>query len=317
MKPVIFRARHEPTHKQFKAGNYAKRKVAWRGMTISIENDAGSVRRGYKPDGSMWETRMLFPYGYLNRTEGVDGDHVDVFLGPHLDAPMVYIVHQKKVGDWETYDEDKCMVGFLSEEDARHAFLSCYDDPRFLGPITAMPAGEFVEKAKATREAPAMIKAIFFKSRVDPYIRGGRVVRGYDNHKAPISEKPLTERQFYNQYAQHIDIRGRKNGNALETRSAILRDGFKRGFGVNALPPSRGGEPMNVVERIYGPKKGDVVYLAPRGAWDDTRNGMMIKDGWVPKPHEAIVIEDDENRSMYQRYLEAFQSRETRISSQS
>lgn len=186
MKPIIFRARHEPTHKQFKAGNYAKRKVAWRGMTISIENDAGSVRRGYKPDGSMWETRMLFPYGYINRTEGVDGDHVDVFLGPHLDAPMVYIVHQKKVGDWEAYDEDKCLVGFLSEDDARHAFLSCYDDPRFLGPITAMPAADFVEKAKATKEAPAMIKAIlFFKSQVKPYTRNGKTVQGYDNHKSP------------------------------------------------------------------------------------------------------------------------------------
>lgn len=158
----VYRRSHEPTPAQHAAGNYAKRKLQWRGLTISIENDAGSIRRGRKPDGSTWETRMVFPYGYINRTEGVDGDGVDVFIGPHLDAPMVFVVHQRKVGDWSRYDEDKVFVGFLSKEDAVHAFLANYDDPRFLGPVTTMPADEFVAKARATAVKPAMIKALDF-----------------------------------------------------------------------------------------------------------------------------------------------------------
>lgn len=178
--------KHEPSAAQAKAGNYAKRKVSWRGLTISIENEAGSVRRGRKPDGTPWMTRMLHPYGYINRTEGVDGDHVDVFLGPDLDAPVVYVIHQRKVDDWANYDEDKCMVGFPSEEAARDAFLSNYDDPRFLGPITAMPVEEFAEKARATFEEPKMIKSavvLVLKARVGSYVRGGRLVQGYDNHR--------------------------------------------------------------------------------------------------------------------------------------
>jgi len=155
-----YRASHEPTVAQFVAGNYPKRKMPWHGMTVSVENEAGSVRCGKKPDGTPWESRMVFPYGYLNLTEGVDGDHVDVFLGPCPEALFIYVIHQRRVDDWAAYDEDKCMLDFASEADAVHAFLQCYDDFRFLGPVTAMPVAEFVAKARATLKKPAMIKAL-------------------------------------------------------------------------------------------------------------------------------------------------------------
>lgn len=157
-----YRASHEPTDAQIKAGNYPKRTVRWNGLVLKIENEAGSVRSGKKPDGSVWETRMVHPYGYVAGTEGVDGDEVDIFLGPNESAPLVYVIHQKKVGDWSRYDEDKAMLGFDSQEDAVRAFLLNYDDPRFLGPVTAMPVAEFVEKARATKRRPAMIKALLW-----------------------------------------------------------------------------------------------------------------------------------------------------------
>lgn len=155
-----YRASHEPTEAQIRSGNYPKRVVRWRGLVIRVENEAGSVRCGRKPDGTPWETRLLYPYGYVAGTEGVDGDEVDVFLGPNLDAPLVFVVHQRKVGDWRRYDEDKVMLGFETEDDARLAFLRNYDDDRFLGPITAMSAEEFVVKVRATKRRPAMIKAL-------------------------------------------------------------------------------------------------------------------------------------------------------------
>lgn len=156
---LLAKAEHtdfHPTPAQAEAGNYAKRKMAWHGLTISIENEPGSVRKG-----NGWKTKMLFPYGYINSTEGSDGDQVDVYIGPDESANTVYVVHQRKYGDWERYDEDKCMLNFASEAAARAAYLKHYDDPRFLGPITAMPVDEFVEKAMAANGR--MVKALASK----------------------------------------------------------------------------------------------------------------------------------------------------------
>lgn len=149
---LLIKAR--PTPAQAEAGNYKKRRVQWAGLEIAIENPVGSVR-----EGRGWCTKMKNAYGYICRSEAVDGDEVDVYLGPDMDgADTVYVVHQRKAGDWKAYDEDKAMLGFPSEAAARAAYLAHYDDERFLGPITAMPVAEFVAKVKATREKPAMIK---------------------------------------------------------------------------------------------------------------------------------------------------------------
>lgn len=155
-----YRAWHEPTEAQTKTGNYKKRILQWQGLSIRIENEAGSIRAGKD-----WEIRMVYPYGYFVGSKGVDGDEVDVFVGFNMDAPMVYVIHQRKYGDWAKYDEDKVMIGFDSEEEATRGYLRNYNDDRFLGPVTAMPVAEFVEKLKATQEHPQMIKAILlFKS---------------------------------------------------------------------------------------------------------------------------------------------------------
>src|SRR3546814_14168712 len=86
---------------------------------------------------------------------GVDGDPFDVYVGPDADAPMVYLVTTRVPGKWDQYDEQKAMIGFASEDDARAAFLKHYNDPRFLGSVLAMPAAEFVEKVCAVRDQRA------------------------------------------------------------------------------------------------------------------------------------------------------------------
>lgn len=121
------------------------------------------------------------------------------------------------------------------------------------------------------------------------------------------SDAPLTEPQFFGRYAQHIDIRGSKDGTARANRESILGGGFRMGINVNALPPSRGGAPNNIIEKNFAPKAGDVVYLAPKGAWKNGPNGMEIQDGWVPKPWEVIEIgAEDVGKSMYELYLRAW-----------
>jgi hypothetical protein len=164
----------EPTPAQVEAGNYPKRRVTWNGLAIRIENEAGTIRYG-----KGWQTRMLYPYGYIERSESADGDEVDVYLGPALDyAPTVFVVVQMRYGRWDEVDENKCMLGFMSEDDARTAYLKHYDDPRFLGGIIEMPVDEFVRKAKDTRERPGLIKA-----HVAAYTRAdGTQVAEHDRH---------------------------------------------------------------------------------------------------------------------------------------
>lgn len=192
----------QPTEAQLQAGNYLKKKLAYRGLTITVENPAGSSRSGKDRDGHEWTTHMQNDYGYINRTEGIDGDHVDCYIGPKDDAENVFIVHQRKAGDWEKFDEDKAMLGFESEKEAVDAYLKHYDDPRFLGPVTAMPFAEFKEKVLATLEKPAMIKSqiVFVKSLVQPHLRrmkDGRVVSvgGYENNRSKQVELTEEERK--------------------------------------------------------------------------------------------------------------------------
>lgn len=161
-----------PTAAEKASGNYDKRKVGWRGMTIAIENEAGSTRSGTNRDGQTWTQKMPFAYGEIHQTEGVDGDCVDCFMGPDEDAQFVYVVHARKVNRWDEFDEDKVMLDFSTEEEAAAAFLASYSDSRFLGPITAMPVGEFIEKVRNTNGQPAMIKgALFMKAHVKGYTR--------------------------------------------------------------------------------------------------------------------------------------------------
>ena len=133
------------------------------GLKVSIENDAGSTRRGTDPDGKAWSTTMKSPYGYIRGTKGVDGDHLDVFLGPEAqkvrkgeegDLSTVYIVHANDVETGE-YDEDKCMLGYTSKAEAVEDFRRHYDKPeRFLGPVSEMSWEEFKANIADTRENP-------------------------------------------------------------------------------------------------------------------------------------------------------------------
>lgn len=124
---------------------------------------------------------------------------------------------------------------------------------------------------------------------------------------APAASAPIDEKRFSREYAQHIDIRGRRSGLALANRQAILRDGFRKGFNVNALPPSRGLPYTTIIEAGFAPLLGDVVYLAPRGAWRSRPNGMEVQDGWRPQPWEAVVIgQEDVGRPMYEVMVRAW-----------
>lgn len=133
-------------------------RMEFQGLQLSIENARGSTRSGVGPDGVPWSVTMTFPYGYIRKTEGVDGDHVDCFIGDNPDAEQAYVIHALKSPHYTEYDEDKVMLGFDSAEHALMAFLENYSDTRFYGGMHVMPMEEFKRKALATKDDPAMIK---------------------------------------------------------------------------------------------------------------------------------------------------------------
>jgi len=121
---------------------------------------------------------------------------------------------------------------------------------------------------------------------------------------------PLKERQFYNQYSQHLDLRNRANPEAAaEARRRVMEEGFAGGANVNTLPPYRGGEPSNVVDKKFAPRSGDTVYLVPDAATRQTGSGQSVVPGWKPAPHEVVKIEQD-FPALYQEYLRGILGRE-------
>lgn len=132
-------------------------RLKFRGLDISIETDKGSTRKGVDPNGKAWAVTMNYPYGYIRGTEGNDGDHVDCYVGPSLDAPNVYIVHQN-FPDTGKYDEDKCMLGFDSARDAKAAYLAHHSEgKKAFGSMVEMTFDEFKEKVLKTKEKPGMV----------------------------------------------------------------------------------------------------------------------------------------------------------------
>jgi len=132
-----------PTEAQKEAGNYKKGHVRIDGYDVTIEQPKGSIRRGKDKNGKAWESKMHYTYGYIRGTEGVDGDHIDVFLSDDPSTGNVFVVDQV---DPETgaFDEHKVMYGFNNEEEAREAYLSNYEKGwKGLGNITEVSKDEF------------------------------------------------------------------------------------------------------------------------------------------------------------------------------
>lgn len=133
----------EPTEAQKEAGNYKKGHIKLQGLDIALENPKGSTRSGTDQDGKAWQSTMAHDYGYIKRTLGADGDHVDVFIGDKPESETVYVVDQvdPKTGK---FDEHKVMMGFSDEQAAREGYLGNYEAGwKGLGAIKAMPVESF------------------------------------------------------------------------------------------------------------------------------------------------------------------------------
>lgn len=135
----------EPTEAQKEAGNYRKGHTRFAGLDITVETGKGQERTGTDPDGKPWKVAMPAHYGYLKRTEGADGDQVDVYLGDGPETSPVWVIDQVDA-DTKAFDEHKVMLGVPSRLAAEATYLRAFSDGRGrarLGAIRQMTADEF------------------------------------------------------------------------------------------------------------------------------------------------------------------------------
>ncbi|MFS1522779.1 LPD38 domain-containing protein [Microbulbifer sp. 2304DJ12-6] len=142
----------EPTDAQKEAGNYKVGKVKLHGLELSIENPRGSVRSGTSLNGKRWENTLPHHYGYIRKTEGADGDHVDVFVGPDVDSERVFVLDQ--VNEDGSFDEHKVLLGFSDKAKAIAGYKGAYDKGWKVGPVTAMDMPAFKTWLKGDTKQP-------------------------------------------------------------------------------------------------------------------------------------------------------------------
>jgi hypothetical protein len=171
-------AKGEPSEAQRRAGNYPKTHWQMHGMRIAIENLAGTTRSGVDHKGEPWSVVMPYHYGYIKGTEGADGDHLDVAIGPLMgQGTEAHIINQR--GPDGEFDEHKVFIGYPSRQAAINAFREGRsDDPdEVMGAVITVPIDElkrWVDEGCLQEEA--VLKAETTHVKAHYRIQNGRVV---------------------------------------------------------------------------------------------------------------------------------------------
>lgn len=190
-----------PSEAQKEAGNYKKAHIKVHGLDVAIETPRDAERTGTGPDGQPWSVTMPAHYGYVKRTEGADGEQVDVYLGDNLDSRTVFIVDQVDP-DTGKFDEHKAMIGFPGPNEALDTYQAGFSDGRGqdrAGAVTAMTVTEFkdwlangdtkapigLEETEVSAAGPAAVPATRDTEAPAP-VRGA----GVSTLPEPVAPKP-------------------------------------------------------------------------------------------------------------------------------
>ncbi|MGE4042307.1 PLxRFG domain-containing protein [Pseudolabrys sp.] len=141
----------EPTEAQKEAGNYQKKHVRVHGLDISIETEKGQKRTGKDASGKTWSVDMRDDYGYVKRTEGADGDQVDVFVGPDHESKHVLVIDQRDLKTGK-FDEHKAILGYRDSVEALQAYERGFSDGKGLDRVLSakeMSVDDFKEWLKS------------------------------------------------------------------------------------------------------------------------------------------------------------------------
>lgn len=115
-----------------------KKVVKFQGLSISIDRPKGFVQKGVDREGKPWSREYLYDYGFFKKTDGGDGEELDVFVGPDASAQKAFVAVQNKADG--SFDEYKTFVGFPTKAAAKKAYVA-HIPAKFLGGFSEMPLG--------------------------------------------------------------------------------------------------------------------------------------------------------------------------------
>jgi len=182
-----------PTEAQKEAGNYQKGHINVDGYDITIENPKGSIRRGTDADGREWQQEMHNTYGYIKGTEGVDGDHIDVFLSDNPASGKVWVIDQvnPKTGE---FDEHKVMYGFVDAMQATQAYLSNYEDGwKGLGSISGISREEFKKWVESSHRKTKPFRDYVLAKSAEAKEKKEKKTAQPKEHKRIVSDDQMEE----------------------------------------------------------------------------------------------------------------------------
>jgi hypothetical protein len=91
------------------------RKTEVAGIPVNIERPKGVVKVFPKGYTQLYKV----DYGSTPLAKGVDGDPLDIFVGPDKSSKTVFVVDKMTDKDHSAFDEHKVLLGFRSKGDAR------------------------------------------------------------------------------------------------------------------------------------------------------------------------------------------------------
>ena len=248
----------EPTEGQKETGNYKKGHIKVDGFDITIENPKGSTRSGKDASGKAWSVPMHYDYGYIKGTEGVDGDHIDVYLSDEPTKGNVYVVDQVNQNDG-SFDEHKVMYGFPSMEAAVEAYKGQYEDGWKVGTVTEVSREDFkkwVESSKRKTKPFADYKSMEAAAKQQRTKPSGKEKPGEKEDKLSAAEKQV--RELLNPYKESLR-KWRADGNP-EALHSLVENGSKIKDFAMSLDPDvlEGLVAKGVFDDLDGGEKNEI-----------------------------------------------------------
>ena len=277
--------RPQPTEAQIEAGNYKKGHARVAGLDISIENPEGTQRRPEWPP-------LKSHYGYIRRTEGSDGEHIDVFVKPgtptDFDGPVFVVDQTKEDG---SFDEHKVMLGFANEEEARAGYSENFTPDWKVGPVREFASPkefkEWLDSGDTSK--PASLPSASTKTPSAPSA-DSRITPAGTPRAAEVKPRPLRRNYRAGNRNAEIEFESAEQRDLYDL-AAKLR--FQPSGKTNAKKAASREEietlTSDLVERLKIPKQ--VVLSTARETHDDVRAQMKgVSDGELRKVKDNVRV---------------------------
>ncbi|KAB2922215.1 MAG: PLxRFG domain-containing protein [Dechloromonas sp.] len=241
-----------------------------------------------------WSVTMPAHYGYIKRTTGADGDHLDVYMGDHPDSDMVVVIDQvdAKTGD---FDEHKVILGTRSRKEAMDLYAAGFSDGKGgdrIGGVLVMNVQSFqmalkdgslwngpmanAEVVGRPTPAPAPDRSPPARAKDDTRLRDwtGVIIDGHDDTTSEDGRNSPTKNAFMRDatgYAKRV--------------AAALRDaGFmpakdRKGKELKPVRWNASGIATSgdVSMSLMGPDGVGIYMLITQSALTGTRGGLTVK----------------------------------------